>query len=69
MKPFVLTRRAEQDAGDIWDYIAEDSIEAADRVLEALEKALYRLARRHDSATLPEGRRRHDRSQALPVLF
>lgn len=25
-KPFVLTPRAEQDIGDIWDYIAVDSI-------------------------------------------
>ena len=33
MKRFVLTPRAEQDVSDIWDYIADDSIEAADRVL------------------------------------
>ena len=45
MKPFILTPRAEQDLSDIWDYIADDSIEAADRVLEALEKALHRLAK------------------------
>jgi len=45
MKPFLLTPRAEQDVSDIWDYIADDSIEAADRVLDALEKALYKLAR------------------------
>jgi plasmid stabilization system protein ParE len=37
--------RAEQDVGDIWDYIAGDGIEAADRVLDALEKALYKLAK------------------------
>jgi len=43
MKPLVLTPRAEQDVSDIWDYIADDSIEAADRVLAALEKALHRL--------------------------
>ena len=39
-KPFVLTPRAEQDIGDIWDYIAADSIDAADRVLTALEKSI-----------------------------
>jgi plasmid stabilization system protein ParE len=52
MKPFILTPRAEQDISDIWDYIAADSIEAADRVLEALEKAMYRLAEkpRHRSS-------------------
>jgi toxin ParE1/3/4 len=45
MKPFVLTPRAEQDVSDIWDYIADDSIEAADRVLAVLEKTLHRLAK------------------------
>lgn len=44
MKPFVLTPRAQQDAGDIWDYIARDSVDAADRVLEALEGAMLQLA-------------------------
>ncbi len=44
-KPFVLTPRAEQDIGDIWDYIAADSINAADGVLTALEKAILRLAK------------------------
>jgi len=28
MKFFVLTQRAEQDISDIWDYIADDNIEA-----------------------------------------
>jgi plasmid stabilization system protein ParE len=36
MKRFVLTPRAKQDVNDIWDYIADDNIEAADRVLDAL---------------------------------
>ena len=45
MKPFVLTLRAEQDIGDIWDYIAGDNIDAADRVLDAIDKALHRLAK------------------------
>jgi plasmid stabilization system protein ParE len=45
MKPFILTPRAEQDVSDIWDYITEESIEAADRVLEAIAKALYKLAK------------------------
>ena len=45
MKSFILTPRAEQDVSDIWDYIAADSIEAADRVLAVLEKTLHRLAK------------------------
>jgi len=38
MKRFVLTPRARQDVNDIWDYIADDSVESADRVLDALER-------------------------------
>ena len=37
MKGFVLTTRAKQDVNEIWGYIADDNIEAADRVLDALE--------------------------------
>jgi toxin ParE1/3/4 len=35
MKPFVLTPRAEQDLNEIWEYIADDNVEAADRVVRA----------------------------------
>jgi antitoxin ParD1/3/4 len=45
VKPFILTPRAEQDVSDIWEYIANDSIEAADRVLTALEQTIHRLAK------------------------
>ena len=45
MKPFILTPLAEQDVGDIWDYIADDSIEAANRVLEALERTMLKLSK------------------------
>jgi toxin ParE1/3/4 len=45
MKRFILTPRARQDVDDIWDYIANDNIEAADRVLEALEEAMFKLAK------------------------
>ena len=36
MARILKTRRAEQDLVDIWDHIAEDSLEAADRWLDAL---------------------------------
>jgi plasmid stabilization system protein ParE len=39
MKRYVLTPSAKRDVNDIWDYIANDNIEAADRVLDALESA------------------------------
>ena len=45
MKRFILTPRAAQDVNDIWDYIADDNIEAADRVLHALNNAIVKLAK------------------------
>ena len=40
MKRYILTPRAKRDVNEIWDYIAGDSIEAADLVLDALESAM-----------------------------
>jgi plasmid stabilization system protein ParE len=61
-KPFVLTPRAEQDIAEVWDYVAADSIDAADRVLSALEKAMHRLAKApgigHSREDLADGRHR-----------
>lgn len=45
MKRYVLTPSAKRDVNEIWDYIANDSIEAADRVLDALESAMIKLAK------------------------
>ena len=45
MKRFILTPRARQYVNDIWDYIAGDNIEAADRVLDALDHAMVKLAK------------------------
>jgi toxin ParE1/3/4 len=45
MKRFILTPRAKQDVNDIWDYIANDNIEGADRVLDALDNAMFKLAK------------------------
>jgi antitoxin ParD1/3/4/toxin ParE1/3/4 len=45
MRRFVLTPRARQDLNDIWDYIADDNIEAANRVLDALDTAMVKLAK------------------------
>lgn len=44
MKRFVLTLLAEQDLNEIWEYIGDDSVEAANRVLGKIEAAIYRLA-------------------------
>ena len=45
MKRFVLTPRAKRDVNDIGDYIADDSIEAADRVVDALDNAMVKLSK------------------------
>jgi antitoxin ParD1/3/4/toxin ParE1/3/4 len=45
MRKFVLTPLAKQDVNDIWNYLASRNPEAANRVLEALEHAMLRLAK------------------------
>lgn len=44
MRRYVLSRLALQDLLDVWDYIAADSVDAADRVTNEIELALDRLA-------------------------
>jgi len=44
VKKFELARRALGDLQDIWEYISEDSFDAADRVLEDLFHAFGQLA-------------------------
>jgi plasmid stabilization system protein ParE len=62
MKAFVLTPLAARDLNEIWDYVASDSVAAADRVLIALEKALRELAKSpgkgHQREDLADGRHR-----------
>ena len=45
MKRSVFTPLAKQDVNDIWNYMADDSIEAVDRVLDALDNAMITLAK------------------------
>jgi plasmid stabilization system protein ParE len=42
---YLLTPQAIDDLGDIWDYIAEDSVGAANRVESAILAACVSLAR------------------------
>jgi toxin ParE1/3/4 len=42
---FILTPRAAQDVNDVWNHIADDNIDAADRVLDALHEAMVKLAK------------------------
>lgn len=63
MSAFVLSAAAEFDLDDIWEYIANDSIEAADRWIARLFDAFEALAR-----TPRMGHKREDLT-SYPVLF
>jgi len=43
---FVVSPLAARDLDDIWNYLADDNLEATDRVLLGLEKAMNKLAKR-----------------------
>jgi toxin ParE1/3/4 len=45
VKSFVLTPLAQRDLDELWEYVANDNIEAATRVLDGLETSIRRLAR------------------------
>jgi plasmid stabilization system protein ParE len=51
---FVLTPIAARDLVGIWDYLAETSPEAADRVLQALQKGMRKLSKEPDIGHLRE---------------
>jgi plasmid stabilization system protein ParE len=63
MMEYVLGTGAELDLDEIWEYIANDSIEAADRWIAKLFDAFEKLAR-----TPGMGHKREDLT-AYPVLF
>lgn len=44
MTLFVLTPLARQDLEEIWDYLAADHRDAAERVLDRIEAAIAKLA-------------------------
>ena len=73
MSRFVLTPAADQDLNDIWEYIAADNLEAADRVLSALETAFQRLAdgpaRGHYREDLADKRHRFDSVYAYLIVY
>lgn len=63
MSGYVLGRDADRDLDDLWDYIAEDNVEAADRLVAGLFEAFEALAR-----TPGMGHKREDLTK-FPVLF
>lgn len=63
MKKYVLSVGAELDLGEIWEYIADDRIAAADRWIEKLFDAFEALAEAPGI-----GHKREDLT-AYPILF
>lgn len=63
MSTYVLSRGAAQDLDDLWDDVAEESVEAADRLLGRMFDAFEELARFPNM-----GHKREDLT-SFPVLF
>jgi plasmid stabilization system protein ParE len=63
MKGYVLSTGAELDLDEIWEYIAKDSIQAADLWIEKLFEAFDKLARNPGI-----GHSREDLTK-YPILF
>jgi plasmid stabilization system protein ParE len=63
MKGYVPSTGAESDLDEIWEYIAKDSIQAADLWIEKLFVAFGKLARNPGM-----GHSRKDRT-TYPILF
>ncbi len=61
---YQLTPEARVDLFTIWEYIAQDNISAADRIVTRLERAFQLLA-----AFPKKGHRRADVHTSKPVLF
>ncbi len=63
MKEYVLSKGAELDLNEIWEYIAQDNLDAADRWVEKLFEAFESLVRNPGL-----GHKREDLT-AHPLLF
>jgi len=63
MSSFILSPAARQDLIEIWDYITEDSINAADKVIHTIYEKFYLLSQQPSI-----GHRRADLTNR-PVLF
>lgn len=44
MKRFVLTEQADADINEMWEYIAENNIDTADKIRDELYTAMQKLA-------------------------
>jgi toxin ParE1/3/4 len=64
MKRFILVPEAALDLSEIWEHIAEDDIDAADRFLDMLHHNIDELA-----STPHMGHTRKDLAEGRPILF
>ena len=64
MNRFVLSPQAAGDLEDIWDYIAADSLDAADRVIGRIYDQIRALAE-----TPGMGHRREDLAEDRAIIF
>jgi toxin ParE1/3/4 len=46
MGKFILTEQAAADLDEIWEYVAESNLDAADRLIERLYEAMLKLGDR-----------------------
>jgi len=44
MKKFLVTPEARADLFTIWEYIAEDNLDAADKIIDQIEESFGKLA-------------------------
>jgi plasmid stabilization system protein ParE len=44
MRPIIFNARARKDVFEIWEHIAVDSVDAADRMLARIESDIWKLA-------------------------
>jgi plasmid stabilization system protein ParE len=64
MKRFVLAPEAAEDLQEIWDYIARDNINAADRTIDRIHKNIQKIQKNPSL-----GHKRQDLVGDRPLLF
>lgn len=64
MGRYIIAPDAAADLDEIWEYIARDDTDAADRFLEKLRSQIQALAK-----TPSMGHRREDLAETRPILF
>jgi antitoxin ParD1/3/4/toxin ParE1/3/4 len=73
MKSFVLTFQAEKDISEIWEYIAQDNVDMADRVIGELEGSIRKLAGMpnmgHVREDLADTRHRFWPVRSYPIVY